>query len=63
MDQVVRANTLNPELRLHAAIIYAAVGQRGQAGTQLKIALQLNPSLADSPEVKELLAQLAPASR
>jgi uncharacterized protein (TIGR03790 family) len=59
MEGVVRANTLNPELRLHAAIIFAAAGQRGQAQTQLSIALQLNPSLAGIAEVKQLQAQLA----
>jgi uncharacterized protein (TIGR03790 family) len=59
MEEVVRANTLNPDLRLHAAIIFAAVNQRTQAQTQLAIALKLNPALANSPEVKQLQSQLA----
>ncbi|NOT27590.1 MAG: TIGR03790 family protein [Acidobacteria bacterium] len=59
MEQVVKSNTLNPDLRLHAAIIFAGAGQRTQAQTQLTIALKLNPALAKNPEVKQLQSQLA----
>jgi Tfp pilus assembly protein PilF len=59
MDEVLRADTLNPEIRLHAAIVFAAAGRRPQAQTQLAIALKLNPSLSASDEVKQLQARLA----
>ena len=58
VDQIVKSNTLNAGLRLHAAIVYAAVGQRPQAQRQLAIALQLNPGLTGSPEVKQLQTEL-----
>jgi hypothetical protein len=59
MAEVVRSNTLNPDLRLHAAVIFAASGQRAQAQTQLAIALKLNPALASTAEVKQLQTQIA----
>ena len=59
MEPVIKTNVLNPDIRLHAAVIYAAVGARAIAQTQLAIALKLNPSFATRPEVKELQAQLA----
>ena len=59
MEAVVRTNVPNPAIRLHAAIIFAAVGQRRPAQTQLAAALKLNPSLAGSAEVKQLEAWLA----
>jgi uncharacterized protein (TIGR03790 family) len=59
MEQVVRANVPNSEVRLHAAIVFAAVGSRAIAQKELAIALKLRPTLADSPEVKDLQAQLA----
>ena len=58
MAEVVRSNTLNPDLRLHAAVIFAASGQRAQAQTQLAIALKLNPALASTVEVKQLQTQI-----
>jgi tetratricopeptide (TPR) repeat protein len=59
MDEALRADTLNPEIRLHAAIVFAAAGRRPQAQTQLAIALKLNPSLAGTADVKQLQSQLA----
>ena len=59
MEQVIKTNTLNPEIRLHAAIVFAAAGARTIAKEQLSIALKLNPALADALEVKQLQAQLA----
>ena len=59
MEEVLKTNVLNSELRLHAAIVFAAAGQRPQAQTQLGIALKLNPSLSASDEVKQLQARLA----
>jgi len=59
VQEVMKSNTLNPDVRLHAAIILAAAGQRPQAQTQLAIALKLRPSLAQSDEVRQLQAKLA----
>lgn len=59
MEQVVRTNIPNPDIRLHAAIVFAAVGARALAQNELAVALTLNPALANSTEVKELQAQLA----
>jgi uncharacterized protein (TIGR03790 family) len=59
MQQLVRSNIQSPEIRLHAAIVFAAVGQRGAAQNELAIALKLNPALEGTPEVKQLQAQLA----
>ena len=42
-------NVLNPDIRLHAAVIFAAVGKRAVAQNQLAIALKLNPSTGDAP--------------
>jgi len=59
MADVVRTNILNPTVRLHAAIVFAAAGQRAQAESQLAIALKLNPSLANNADVKQLQTELA----
>ena len=59
MEQVAKTNVLNPDIRLHAAIIFAAVGANNAAKAQLAIALKLNPALANSAEVKQLQARLA----
>jgi uncharacterized protein (TIGR03790 family) len=59
MQQVVRANVPDAEVRMHAAVVFAAVGSHGIAQQELAVALKLSPALADRPEVKELQAQLA----
>ena len=59
MEQVVKTNTLDPDVRLHAAIVFAAVGAPAAAKNQLEIALKLNPALANTAEVKQLRAKLA----
>ena len=61
MAQLVKGNTLNPDIRLHAAVVFAAIGQSAIAKNQLAIALKLNPALAGSAEVKQLQAELAKA--
>jgi uncharacterized protein (TIGR03790 family) len=48
----------NADIRLHAAIIYAASGARAVAEDQLKEAIKLKPSLESSPEVREVRQQL-----
>ena len=48
----------NAEVRLHAAVVFAAIGVVDQAATELDAALKLDPSLAGSDEVKALKAKL-----
>jgi uncharacterized protein (TIGR03790 family) len=57
-DAVRRAPN-SSELRLHAAVVYAAAGARAVAEGELKEALRLNPELEKSDEVRELRARLA----
>jgi len=52
------AGSDNADVRLHAAIIYAASGARAVAEDQLRAALKLRPALEGSPEVKQLRQQL-----
>jgi tetratricopeptide (TPR) repeat protein len=59
MERVVRANLPNSEVRMHAAVVFAAVGSRTIAQRELDIALKLNPALATRPDVKDLQALLA----
>jgi tetratricopeptide (TPR) repeat protein len=59
MGQVVLANLPNPEVRMHAAAVFAAIGSRTVAQRELAIALKLNPALAERPDVKDLQALLS----
>ena len=45
-------------LRLHAAVVYAAVEKPAEAAAELKEALRLDPSLEQSDEVRALRAKL-----
>jgi uncharacterized protein (TIGR03790 family) len=56
---VVKALPGNAEVRLHAAVVYAAIGKLEAAGAELKEALRLDPALGKSDEVKALHAKLA----
>lgn len=47
------------EIRLHAAVVFAARGAQAVAETELKEALRLNPSLEQSDEVRRLRSRLA----
>ncbi len=60
---VVRAMPGNAEVRLHAAVVYAAVGMREQASAELGEALRLDPALAGGVEVKRLREQLGSAKK
>ena len=55
----VRRKPDNPDIRLHAAIIYAAVDAYGQAKIELAEALRLKPAFASRDDVRELRARLA----
>ena len=48
----------NAEIRMHAAVVYGAVGMLDQASKELQEALKLNPSLANNDEVRALQAKL-----
>jgi uncharacterized protein (TIGR03790 family) len=54
----VKAEPANPEIRLHAAVVYAAMGVLESAARELAEALKLDPSLAGSDEVKALQGKL-----
>jgi Flp pilus assembly protein TadD len=58
LRQVVQKGTAGADIRLHAAIVFAAIGEDAAAEAQLKEALRLNPKLADREEAKMLRAQL-----
>lgn len=55
----VRRKPDSPDIRLHAAIIYAAVGALPEARSELAEALRLKPAFATRDDVKELQARLA----
>ena len=55
----MKALPANAEVRLHAAVVYAAVGMLEPAAKELEEALRLDPSLAASAEVKALQGKLA----
>jgi uncharacterized protein (TIGR03790 family) len=59
LTAAVKALPGNAEVRLHAAVVYAALGRLEPAAAELKEALRLDPSLAKSDEVKALQAKLA----
>jgi uncharacterized protein (TIGR03790 family) len=67
MAAALQRSPNDADIRLHAAIIYAASGARAVAEDQLKEAIRLKPSLESSSEVKEVRQQLqklaAPAPR
>lgn len=58
LPAVVRALPENAEVRLHAAVIYAAAGLPDQSAAELREALRLDPSLANSDAVKALQKKL-----
>jgi len=55
----VKALPNNAEIRLHSAVVLAAVGVLEPAARELAEAVRLDPSLAASDEVKALQAKLA----
>ena len=58
MQQVAKLNPRHGEIRLHAAIVFAAAGARAVAEGELAEALKLNPALAKSEEVRQLRERL-----
>ena len=60
--QVARANLPVADLRLHAAIVFAARSMQPEAQNELAAALKLNPSLEKSDEVRQLRIRLGAAA-
>ena len=59
MAQIARANPPVADVRLHAAIVFAAQGVRAVAESELAVAVKLSPELEKTDEVKQLRAKLA----
>ena len=59
IPEALRRMPGSAEVRLHAAIIYAAVGAKAVAEDQLKEALRLNPAFEGREDVKEVRAVIA----
>lgn len=57
-DAVVRLAPGVAEIRLHAALVYMAVGNAGRAESELKEALRIEPGLETRNEVQRLRLQL-----
>jgi tetratricopeptide (TPR) repeat protein len=64
LGPVARLGLNQPDVRLHAAIVFAAVGAPAVAQRELEAALRLNPDLENSEDVRQVrdqLEKLAPA--
>jgi uncharacterized protein (TIGR03790 family) len=59
---VVQKGTGSADIRLHAAIVFAAIGEDRAADAQLKEALRLDPKLAEKDDVKTLRTRLGGTS-
>jgi tetratricopeptide (TPR) repeat protein len=51
----------NAEIRLHAAVVFAELGDQQAAARELAVALRIDPRLASRSDVVALLAKLPPA--
>ena len=60
---VVQRTTGRPEIHLHAALVFAAVGDFALAKTQFDEALKIDAALADTDDVKALLTQFETQNR
>ena len=58
LQRVVKAVPDRAEIRLHAAVVFAAVGRLEEASAELGEAVRLDPALESSAEVKALRARL-----
>jgi Tfp pilus assembly protein PilF len=58
LAEAIQAAPQSAVLRLHAAIVQAALGQNEPAQQQLTRALELDPKLAGTEEVQQLRGQL-----
>ena len=60
LDAAIRREPSQPEIRLHAALVYMAVGNAARAEVELKEALRIEPALESRNEVQRLRLQLRP---
>jgi uncharacterized protein (TIGR03790 family) len=58
LQRLVKSAPARAEYRLHAAVVFAAVGKLEEAATELREAVRLDPELEKSDEVKALRAKL-----
>lgn len=58
LEQAVRREPVQAEIRLHAAIVYLAAGNRAGAEAELKQALRIDPGLGTRADVQQLQQQL-----
>ena len=58
IEEALKLDTQDAELRVHAATIYAALGNAAAAEKNLADAVRLAPTLATRDDVKDLRAQL-----
>jgi uncharacterized protein (TIGR03790 family) len=58
LDRLVKAEPSRAEYRLHAAVVFAAVGRLTDAATELREAVRLDPELEKTDEVKALRVRL-----
>jgi uncharacterized protein (TIGR03790 family) len=58
LDRLVKAAPERAAIRLHAAVVYAALDRLQEAASELQEAVRLDPELAKSDEAKALRARL-----
>jgi uncharacterized protein (TIGR03790 family) len=58
LGRIVKANPERALLRLHAGVVFAALGRLGEAAAELREALRLDPQLEKSDEAKALRTKL-----
>jgi uncharacterized protein (TIGR03790 family) len=58
LAQALEVDPDQPSIHLHAAFVFAAIGDIEKAGTELKAALMLNPSLSEQEDVRKLQVNL-----
>src|SRR5262249_37835088 len=54
LAEAIQGAPQNPEMRLHAAIVHAALGENDSARQELTRALELDPKFASREEVLQL---------
>jgi Flp pilus assembly protein TadD len=54
----VQRDTGNPEVHVHAATVFAAVGDLREAERQIGIAVKRDPALEETPSIRELRDRL-----
>ena len=59
LEEALKSASQNPEIQLHAATVYAALGKTDLATQSLASALKLDPRLASRDDVKSLQSKLS----